>query len=54
MLSGDVRADYDLVLLACKTYDLASAMPALDPARWTAPSGKGAAILPLVNGLRGI
>lgn len=51
VLAEDVRADYDLVLLACKTYDLASAMAALDPALDGA-SGKGAAILPLVNGLR--
>ncbi|MGO4809038.1 2-dehydropantoate 2-reductase [Cupriavidus sp. 2MCAB6] len=51
VLSGAVRADYDLVLLACKTYDLASAMQALDPAL-DGTHGKGAAILPLVNGLR--
>ncbi|WP_420992464.1 2-dehydropantoate 2-reductase [Cupriavidus sp. 30B13] len=49
--AAGVRPDYDLVLLACKTYDLDSAMQALDPALET-ESGKGAAILPLVNGLR--
>ncbi|MDW3687651.1 2-dehydropantoate 2-reductase [Cupriavidus sp. CV2] len=51
VLAEDVKADYDLVLLACKTYDLDSAMAALDPALG-ASSGKRAAILPLVNGLR--
>lgn len=50
VLAEHVKADYDLVLLACKTYDLDSAMAALAPA--LDGGGKGAAILPLVNGLR--
>lgn len=37
---------YDLVLLACKGYDLESAMDAIAPA-----AGNGAAVLPLLNGL---
>ncbi|MGO4330315.1 2-dehydropantoate 2-reductase [Cupriavidus sp. 2TAF22] len=48
--AGDVGPDYDLVLLACKTYDLESAMQALGPA--LDERGNGTAILPLVNGLR--
>jgi len=55
---GDVRADvqtiqvpqasgrYDLVLLACKAYDLEQAIQAIAPA-----VDHGAAILPLLNGL---
>ncbi|WP_454725741.1 MULTISPECIES: 2-dehydropantoate 2-reductase [Cupriavidus] len=49
--AADVLPGYDLVLLACKTYDLDSAMEALAPAL-ESRGGKGAAILPLVNGLR--
>jgi 2-dehydropantoate 2-reductase len=37
---------YELVLLACKGYDLASAMDAIAPA-----AENGAAVLPLLNGL---
>jgi len=37
----------DLILLACKAYDLASAMEAITPA-----VGPGSLILPLLNGLR--
>jgi 2-dehydropantoate 2-reductase len=37
---------YDVVLLACKSYDLESAMDAIAPA-----VDKGAAVLPLLNGL---
>ncbi len=51
VLAEHAKADYDLVLLACKTYDLDSAMAALGPAL-SASGGKRAAILPLLNGLR--
>jgi len=52
--AAGVRPGYDLVLLACKTYDLDSAMQALDPALdgGGGDGGKAAVILPLVNGLR--
>jgi 2-dehydropantoate 2-reductase len=39
-------AAYDVVLLTCKTYDLASAMDAIAPA-----VERGASVLPLLNGL---
>jgi 2-dehydropantoate 2-reductase len=45
-LAEDLRADYDLVLLTCKAYDLDSAMDAIAPA----VAGR-AAVLPLLNGL---
>jgi 2-dehydropantoate 2-reductase len=38
---------YDLVLLCCKAYDLASAIDSIAPA-----VGDGTAVLPLLNGLR--
>ena len=44
-LPGEVP--FDLVLLSCKAYDLASAMDAIAPAVAT-----GARVLPLLNGLR--
>jgi 2-dehydropantoate 2-reductase len=44
--AGTVQPEYDLVLLACKTYDLGSAMDAIAPAM-----GPRTAILPLLNGL---
>ncbi|WP_313927948.1 2-dehydropantoate 2-reductase [Pseudoxanthomonas sp.] len=40
-------APFDLVLLSCKAYDLDSAMDAIAPA-----VASGAAVLPLLNGLR--
>ncbi|MCR6625690.1 MAG: 2-dehydropantoate 2-reductase [Pseudoxanthomonas sp.] len=40
-------APFDLVLLSCKAYDLDSAMEAIAPA-----VASGAAVLPLLNGLR--
>lgn len=43
----DDVAPFDLVLLSCKAYDLDSAMDAIAPAM-----AKGAAVLPLLNGLR--
>jgi 2-dehydropantoate 2-reductase len=44
--AANVGADYDLVLLACKTYDLDSSMDAIAPA-----IGADTAILPFLNGL---
>jgi 2-dehydropantoate 2-reductase len=44
--AGEVDAQYDLVLLACKAYDLDDAIAAISPA-----VGRGTAILPLLNGL---
>ncbi|AQV94682.1 2-dehydropantoate 2-reductase [Cupriavidus necator] len=46
VLAGEVDAQYDLVLLACKAYDLDDAMAAISPA-----VGSGTAVLPLLNGL---
>ena len=45
-LENEVGADYDIVLLTCKAYDLASAIEAIGPAM----HGR-AAVLPLLNGL---
>ncbi|MBU6486840.1 MAG: 2-dehydropantoate 2-reductase [Burkholderiales bacterium] len=47
VLSSDIDAPYDLVLLSCKAYDLASAMDSFAPA-----VGPATAILPLLNGMR--
>ncbi|MGE0705409.1 MAG: 2-dehydropantoate 2-reductase [Vicinamibacterales bacterium] len=44
--SSDVRADYDVVFLACKAYDLESAIDAVAPA-----IGEGTKLLPLLNGM---
>ena len=41
-----LTSKYDLVLLACKTYDLAQAMDAVEPAL-----GQSTRVLPLLNGL---
>lgn len=46
VMAGDTGHGYDLVLLACKTYDLDAAMDAIAPA----VTGH-AAVLPLLNGL---
>lgn len=46
---GEVDGRYDVVLLACKAYDLPGAMDAIQPA-----VGDGTAILPLLNGVRHI
>lgn len=46
---GEVDGRYDVVLLACKAYDLPGAMDAVQSA-----VGDGAAILPLLNGVRHI
>jgi 2-dehydropantoate 2-reductase len=44
--AGNVTPEYDLVLLACKAYDLDTAMAAIEPA--LKPRG---VVLPLLNGL---
>jgi 2-dehydropantoate 2-reductase len=44
--AGAVKPEYDLVLLACKTYDLGSAIEAIAPAM-----GKHGVVLPFLNGL---
>jgi 2-dehydropantoate 2-reductase len=49
MLSGDVDGYYDVVLLACKAYDLDSATEAIAPAL-----GKDGAVLPFLNGINHI
>jgi 2-dehydropantoate 2-reductase len=49
VLSEQIEAPYDLVLLSCKAYDLESAMAGLAPA-----VGPETAILPLLNGMRHI
>ena len=45
-LASELRPDYDLVMLACKAYDLDSAIEAIRPAM-----AGSAAVLPLLNGL---
>ncbi|HSE12707.1 MAG TPA: 2-dehydropantoate 2-reductase, partial [Rudaea sp.] len=47
VLSEDVAAPFDLILLSCKAYDLDSAVDAIAPA-----VGRQTAILPLLNGMR--
>jgi len=49
MLSGEVDSHYDVVLLACKAYDLDSAMEAIAPAL-----GSESVILPFQNGINHI
>jgi 2-dehydropantoate 2-reductase len=44
--SGDVRPEYDLILLTCKAYDLDAAIAAIAPAM-----GPRTALLPLLNGV---
>ncbi len=46
VLAGQVAAQFDLVLLACKAYDLADAIRTISPA-----VGRDTAVLPLLNGL---
>ena len=46
MLSGEIDGYYDVVLLACKAYDLDSATEAIAPAL-----GEDSAVLPLLNGI---
>lgn len=47
LISGHLHETFDLVILACKAYDLEAAMTAIAPA-----VGPETAILPLLNGLR--
>ena len=47
MLAQDLRGPFDLLLLACKAYDLEGALAVLAPA-----VGRNTAILPLLNGMR--
>ena len=47
IVSEQIEAPYDLVLVTCKAYDLESAMDGFAPA-----VGPETAILPLLNGLR--
>jgi len=49
ILSGEVDGHYDVVLLACKAYDLDSAMEAIAPAL-----GSDSVILPFQNGINHI
>jgi 2-dehydropantoate 2-reductase len=46
VIAGELRPDYDLVLLTCKAYDLESAMDAIAPAM----SGT-CAVIPMLNGM---
>jgi 2-dehydropantoate 2-reductase len=46
LLAGQIDGRYDVVLLACKTYDLESAIEAVAPAL-----GEDSAILPVLNGI---
>ena len=46
--AGQLAAEYDLVVLSCKAYDLDDAMDAVAPAM----RRSGATLLPLLNGLR--
>jgi 2-dehydropantoate 2-reductase len=47
--SGDLKPDYDLILLSCKAYDLEEAVQSIAPS-----VGPSTAVLPLLNGMRHI
>ncbi len=47
LTQGDAAAPFDLILLSCKSYDLAGAMDSIAPM-----VGAQTAILPLLNGMR--
>jgi len=47
VLSDNIRAPFDLILLSCKAYDLQDAMDSFAPA-----VGANTAILPLLNGMK--
>ncbi len=47
LIGGHIHESFDLVILACKAYDLEAAMTAIAPA-----VGPKTAVLPLLNGLR--
>ena len=46
LVADDVAETFDLIMLSCKAYDLASALDAIEPA-----VGRRTMILPLLNGL---
>ncbi len=46
VLAGEVKAEYDLVMLSCKAYDLDSSIAAIAPAM-----GPKTLVLPLLNGI---
>ncbi len=46
VLAQDVKAEYDIVILSCKAYDLASSIEAIRPAM-----GPAACVVPLLNGI---
>ena len=50
VLAGQVKAEYDVVILACKAYDLASSIAAITPAMGTNNSAH-TCVLPLLNGI---
>ncbi len=47
VLAGDVQPVYDVVILSCKAYDLASSITAIAPAM-----GPTTCVLPLLNGMQ--
>jgi len=47
VLAGTIASTFDVVIVACKAYDLAATMNSFAPA-----VGSGTAILPLLNGMR--
>ncbi len=46
VLAKDVKPEYDIVILSCKAYDLASSIAAITPAM-----GPGTCVVPLLNGM---
>ena len=50
VLAGQVQAEYDVVILACKAYDLASSIAAITPAMGPNDSAH-TCVLPLLNGI---
>ncbi len=50
VLAGQVKPEYDVVILACKAYDLASSIAAITPAMGTNNSAH-TCVLPLLNGI---
>ena len=47
LLAGRLRTPFDLIVLSCKSYDLAPAIESIRPA-----VGPGSKVLPLLNGMR--
>ncbi len=50
VLAGQVKPEYDVVILACKAYDLASSIAAITPAMGTNDKST-TCVLPLLNGI---